>query len=88
MLWIAIVLLAKLPLYLSSWMLPGWIVGSNYLIQSFVVKDLQVGGQIHKTAYLAGIFSGTAALVALRWIFTVLPSTFPSNLSYYSSWAR
>ena len=52
MLWIAIVLLAKLPLYLSSWMLPGWIVGSNYLIQSFIVKDLQVGGQIHKTAYL------------------------------------
>lgn len=76
MIWIAIVMLSLLPLYLSSWMVPGWLVGANTVVQTYVVKDLHVGGQIHKTAYLAGIFSGTAALVALRWIFTVLPCTF------------
>jgi len=65
---------SSLPFYLSSWMVPGWLVGSNTLVQKFVIKDLHgATGQIHKTSFLAGIFSGTAVLVALRWAFTVLP---------------
>src|SRR5579859_892463 len=77
MIWIAIVMLSALPLYLSSWMVFGWLIGANTLVQTYVVRDLHVGGQIHRTPYLAGIFSGTAALVALRWIFTILPCTSP-----------
>lgn len=69
-------MLSALPFYLSSWMTPGWLVASNTLVQKFIVKDLHgAAGQIHKTPYLAGIFSGTAVLVALRWIFVVLPCT-------------
>jgi hypothetical protein len=66
-------MLSSLPFYLSSWMTPGWLVGSNTFVQKFVIKDLPVGGQIHRTPYLAGIFTGTATLVALRWAFKVLP---------------
>jgi hypothetical protein len=75
------VILSSLPFYLSSWLTPGWLVGANTLVQNFVVRDLHgTAGQIHKTPYLAGIFTGTAVLVALRWIFVVLPCTFQRSL--------
>jgi hypothetical protein len=58
----------------------GWVVGTNMFVQNFIVKDLKgAQGQIHKTPYLAGIFTGTAVLVALRWIFAVLPCTTSST---------
>ena len=70
------VLLSFLPFYLSSFLTPGWLFGANYVVQRFLIKDLRgINGQIHKTPYLAGIFAGTAALVALRWVFTILPCT-------------
>lgn len=76
MIWIVLVLLSSLPIYLSSFLTPGWLYLSNYLVGNFVIQDVRgAGGQIHKTPYLAGIFTGTAVLVALRWVFTVLPCT-------------
>jgi hypothetical protein len=57
-------------------MVVGWLFGTNTVMQKLVVKDIHgAGGQIHKTPYLGGIFAGTAALVALRWAFVVLPCT-------------
>jgi len=70
-------MLSTLPFYLSSWMVFLWLYGANAAVQAFVVKDLHgASGQIHKTPYLAGIFTGTAVLVALRWSFHILPCTF------------
>jgi len=71
---------SALPFYLSSWMVVGWLFATNTAIQKLVVKDIHgAGGQIHKTPYLGGIFAGTAALVALRWAFVVLPCTSSYN---------
>jgi palmitoyltransferase len=75
-----LVLFSSLPFYLSSWLVPFWLYGSNQLVQNFVIKDIPgAAGQIHKTPYLGGIFTGTALLVALRWLFTILPSTFSAH---------
>jgi len=68
---------STLPFYLSSWMVILWLYSANAAVQAFVVKDLHgASGQIHKTPYLSGIFTGTAVLVALRWSFHILPCTF------------
>ena len=68
------VMLSSLPFYLSCFLTPGWLFGTNYAVQTFLVKELHgANGQIHKTPYLAGIFTGTALLVALRWVFTIMP---------------
>jgi palmitoyltransferase ZDHHC13/17 len=75
LIWIALVMFSSLPFYLSSWMVPGWLLGANTLVRVFVLKDLRGATQIHKTPYLSGIFAGTAALVALRWSFVILPCT-------------
>jgi len=41
---------------------------------------------MHKTPWLAGIFSGTLFLVGIRWLSTILPGTFPqypfTNLAF------
>ncbi|OLL24050.1 Palmitoyltransferase akr1 [Neolecta irregularis DAH-3] len=79
--WIALAILASpYPFFLS---LP-LALAALYLSQTFAVKPLiEIAGggyganAVHKTGYLAGLFSGSAFCVAARWLFVIAPVTFP-----------
>ncbi|KAI0167430.1 hypothetical protein BJ166DRAFT_519924 [Pestalotiopsis sp. NC0098] len=79
LLWIELMLLAKLPIFLS---LPfALLVGFSY--QWMTTQVIEYGPpdmrHLHKTPWLAGIFAGSLFLVAVGWFLTVLPGTFSDH---------
>lgn len=53
--------------------------GLQYLAQQLLPYTPIDMRHIHKTPWLAGIFSGTLFLVGFRWLTTILPATYSSH---------
>ena len=76
---VVIEMLAVLPFYLSALSSVGFAVGANWLITSVVMGGTDTATSMQTLPYLAGIFSGTAFWVAVRWSLFILPLTFASH---------
>ncbi|KAK9460921.1 uncharacterized protein V1516DRAFT_624567 [Lipomyces oligophaga] len=56
------------------------IVYGSHLLLRKVIDFCRLGSiPIHKTPYLAGIFSATAFFVGLRWLLNIFPATFRTS---------
>jgi palmitoyltransferase ZDHHC13/17 len=78
-LWVAIAILGGLPIYAG---LPISVVVS-FALQKVVVYLTQWGPSdyrhIHRTPFLAGVFAASLFWVGIRWLFSILPTTFTTH---------
>jgi len=78
-LWVAIAILSGMPIYAG---LPVSVVVS-FAMQKVVVYLTQWGPpdyrHIHRTPFLAGVFAGSLFWVGIRWLFSILPTTFTTH---------
>jgi palmitoyltransferase ZDHHC13/17 len=78
-LWVAISILSGMPIYAG---LPISVLVS-FVLQKVVVYVAQWGPSeyrhIHRTPFLAGVFAGSLFWVGIRWLLSILPTTFTSH---------
>jgi palmitoyltransferase ZDHHC13/17 len=89
-LWVAISILSGMPIYAG---LPISVLVS-FVLQKVVVYVAKWGPSeyrhIHRTPFLAGVFAGSLFWVGIRWLLSILPTTFTShpllNISFAASY--
>lgn len=79
--------LSILPVFFSVFLCIFTIYFLHKGLKDYVVLSAYHSAQMHKTPYLAGIFSGTMFWVVIQWLYFVLPATARTHIIYNSCFA-